>query len=761
MTFAEYLVQNLYSNLEIWRNNWFGPVHDLPEKISRIMPYSFISKKDLADSRKNDGVKGLLRATLKQQGILAIMLILMQLDEKDVNTAVKRTNQLHALLEQKYAQEMDSKSQTSSLPSLNWKDFIFPGFDYATCSDAEIRELHQFFGNALIKAIQPSASNEVPGSVGFSGAVGLNLEVFLYDKLPIKIQVHINKHIGEENYKNRLAKAIQVNTEVRDITLNITSIVDPDSKAEVPLHHRQLCGFTNIEEIAQIFIEKYYAIHPMVKTIKPQIVKGLSDTGLLFIRNDRIDHLLRYLFDKIEFNNIANEVSKALNNDYFSELEKKDAQDLKKLELEKAKGKAKEDSDEKGKVKFSRSLSSSALPKLLSRESSVPTAVNDIQPLPFVAVPTPASAKSPRANSSSRVGLDLTAIENAKESGTRTSLSARSRTSLSARLTESVIPSSSTTSATESTIASPVLTKSTEMANTDSSSAANPATNTLLQKRTSLVGIPGQKINLPAPPALVVPVLPAPVSASRKSPPLTPAIAPASNSRRVSPPQSHTIASVSNRPISPPHLVLAGPIQVHSVPKTSDSPNQLVTPVSISAKSSPLQIALGQSPSSVFAPITRGGSVDSYAPRSAPAIIPSAVGTTHSPGFFPPVNPAAASTTGVISSKGGNSPARPASGVVVENSTASSVRTSTPGRDAQPSPRGSSGGETTGSVQVRVKPAATSPAATPGVSGRPKSITPAALAELTQRFKPAAEATAPSSTGEPSSPATTVNRNLQ
>lgn len=166
-------------------------------------------------------------------------------------------------------------------------------------------------------------------------SISLNLLPFSYDNLPEKLKFYINTKISEPVYKELFTKAIQINRRVREITLNIKSIVSIQDNPEAYKWH--LYGFANIYEIAQMFIDKYYAGIPRVKSYLPNIINGLFNKGLLFIRNEYLSYFLQHLFEKVNFKNIENEISSAINPQYFEDLEKKIAKAAKQHEPEKNK----------------------------------------------------------------------------------------------------------------------------------------------------------------------------------------------------------------------------------------------------------------------------------------------------------------------------------------------------------------------------------------------------------------------------------------
>ncbi len=338
MTFAEYLIHELAKEDLIWRNNWFGIIHDFPNLFPKLMPSNVIFLDDLRDERKNSRAQDLLRGTAKRQGILTFLLIIMRIDEKNVDKAIEHINELHNLRTQQtqYQQSTSSQATTSLQTSSHSKDYIFPCFDYKSCSQEEMSSLYLFIKNAFLdatKSFTPTAAALVEEVKDQS--IYLNLQPFSYDILPGKLKAYINKYMGENIYKELFTKAIQTNIRVREITLNIKSIVSIHNNPEAYKWH--LYGFANIYEIAQMFIDKYYAGIPKVKAYQTNIVNGLFSKGLLFIRNEYLSYFLQHLFEKVNFKNIENEISSAINPQYFEDLEKKIAKATKQHEPEKNK----------------------------------------------------------------------------------------------------------------------------------------------------------------------------------------------------------------------------------------------------------------------------------------------------------------------------------------------------------------------------------------------------------------------------------------
>lgn len=357
MTFAEYFIEVLTAEDTIWLNNWFGTINDLPNRFSRLMPGSVIFQDDLKDEGKNCRVQDLLKGTARGQGILAFMLIIMRIDETDVDKASEKLIELHARRTQKATREQSaSASAKSTIQRLRkYEDYIFPGFDYASCSQEEMTILFQFLKDAFLDAVKPCKKDSSGREVN-EAAINLDLQPFTYEKFPNKLKEYIKNNMGEAVYKEQFAKAIQVNEHVRDITSNVKAIVTIHDKPEAYKWH--LYGFANIYEIVQMLYDKYYAGIPKLKVYQASIINGLHAKGLLFIRYEYLSYFLSHLFEKINFKNIENEISNAINPQYFEDLEKRVA----KLEKQ----------QEPTKGKFSRSLSSSNLQSavLSPRQSS-------------------------------------------------------------------------------------------------------------------------------------------------------------------------------------------------------------------------------------------------------------------------------------------------------------------------------------------------------------------------------------------------------
>lgn len=335
MTFAEYFIHDLAKEDTIWRNNWFGTIHDFPTLFPRLMPSSVIFLDDLRDERKNSRIQDLLRGTAKRQGILTFLLIIMHMDEKNVEKAIERINELHNLrIQYTQSKQPSSQTPTSFQHSTHFQDYIFPDFDYKSCSQEEMAALFFFLKRAFLDATKSSTTQPAEEESKVQG-VYLNLEPFRYDNLHEKLKSYINIKIGEPLYKELFTKAVQINTRVREITLNIKSIVSIHNNPEAYKWH--LYGFANIYEIAQMFMDKYYAGIPRVKAYQTNIINGLFSKGLLFVRNEYLSYFLQHLFEKVNFKNIENEISSAISPQYFEDLENKIAKATKQHEPEKNK----------------------------------------------------------------------------------------------------------------------------------------------------------------------------------------------------------------------------------------------------------------------------------------------------------------------------------------------------------------------------------------------------------------------------------------
>lgn len=305
-TFAEYLIENLNPTNVEWRNKLYGVVHDLPSSYNQLVPSAIITKSDLLIDRRIARIKSLLTASLKRQGIIAFMSLIMQIDARETDLVVNRMNELLAVA-----------SNPQQLLS-TWRDYIFPNFDYSFCTHDEISELFAFFKIALMTAI----SSEADVCISESGQYicGLNLTDFQYEKLHVKLKVHVINQIGADVYKARLAIATEINNTARHMTENLDTIVKWHPS---PAHYQwELYGFTNMYQIADKLMNEFPQI-PNAAILKPRIIAGLYDAGLIFIRNDQLEYLIRHLYKNIKFEQIQNEIANALNTHFLESVTSK------------------------------------------------------------------------------------------------------------------------------------------------------------------------------------------------------------------------------------------------------------------------------------------------------------------------------------------------------------------------------------------------------------------------------------------------------
>lgn len=188
-----------------------------------------------------------------------------------------------------------------------WKRFIFPQFDYEHCSEGEVKQVGEFLGHALAVAAAHNTKDN-------SGIKGLNLQEFVYNKLPPRLKALVN----ERDYSQQLVAIEKQNERVRKMAKKSSTPLKIYNK--VKKFDWEITGFINVFGVVEAFLKKcgVGGDEKVKKKISEVISEAIFDAGIVFIRDDQLELFLHCLSGRVDLKqaDLANQVKSAIN-DFF------------------------------------------------------------------------------------------------------------------------------------------------------------------------------------------------------------------------------------------------------------------------------------------------------------------------------------------------------------------------------------------------------------------------------------------------------------